>query len=271
MSLHLVSDTASEPEALDILKALPFAAYVTDRDGRITAFNEAAAAMWGRRPNLGEDLWCGSYRLFWPDGRAMAHDECPMAEALQTGKASHGVEAVLERPDGSRVPFTPYPTVFKDTRGAVTGGLNILIDLTDRQKADRTDAHFAAIVESSDDAIISKGLDGVIRSWNKGAERIFGFSPEQAVGQHVSLLIPDDRLDEEPGIIERIRKGERIDHYETIRRRRDGTLINVSLTVSPVKNPAGQVVGASKVARDVTDKVRAEEARELLCMKSSTG
>jgi PAS domain S-box-containing protein len=264
MSLHLVSDTASEPEALDILKALPFAAYVTDRDGRITAFNEAAAAMWGRRPNLGEDLWCGSYRLFWPDGRAMAHDECPMAEALRTGKASRGVEAVLERPDGSRVPFMPYPTVFKDTRGAVTGGLNILIDLTDRQKADRTDAHFAAIVESSDDAIISKGLDGVIRSWNKGAERIFGFSPEQAVGQHVSLLIPDDRLDEEPAIIERIRKGERIDHYETIRRRRDGTLINVSLTVSPVKNPAGQVVGASKIARDVTDKVRAEEARELL-------
>jgi len=119
-------------------------------------------------------------------------------------------------------------------------------------------------VESSDDAIISKGLDGVIRSWNRAAERIFGYHPDEAIGQHVSLLIPADRLDEEPAIIERIRSGERIDHYETIRRRKDGTLLNVSLTVSPVKNAAGQVVGASKIARDITEKVRAEEARELL-------
>jgi len=265
MSLHLVPDIAiNEPDARDLLKALPFAAYVTDPDGRITGFNEAASVLWGREPVLGEELWCGSHRLFWPDGRAMTHDQCPMAEALKTGKTIRGVEALLERPDGSRVPFMPYPTVFRDARGAITGGLNILVDLTERLNADRTNAHFAAIVESSDDAIISKGLDGVIRSWNKGAERVFGYRPEEAIGQHVSLLIPEDRLDEEPAIIERIRKGERIDHYETIRQRKDGSRIHVSLTVSPVKNAAGHVVGASKIARDISEKVRADQSRELL-------
>ncbi len=266
MSLHLVPDIARVelPEAGDLLKALPFAAYVTDAGGRITAFNEEAAALWGREPVLGEELWCGSHKLFWPDGRAMTHGECPMAEALKTGATLRGIEAMLERPDGSRVPFMPYPTIFRSAQGAITGGLNILIDLTERLNADRTNAHIAAIVESSDDAIISKGLDGVIRSWNKGAERIFGYQPEEVIGQHVSILIPEDRLDEEPEIIGRISNGERIDHYETIRRRKDGALIHVSLTVSPVKNNAGQVVGASKIARDVTEKVRAEETQKLL-------
>ena len=122
----------------------------------------------------------------------------------------------------------------------------------------------AAIVESSDDAIISKGLDGIIRSWNHGAERIFGYSAEEAVGRHVSILIPADRLDEEPGIIGRIRQGERVDHYETIRQRKDGSLLNISLTISPVKNASGQIIGASKIARDITDRKRAQETRELL-------
>ena len=265
MSLHLVPDmTVDEPDAMDVLKALPFAAYTTDRDGRIIAFNEAAAALWGRLPRLGEDFWCGSHKLFWANGLPMTHDECPMAATLKTGEPVRGAETILERPDGSRINFTPYPTAWKNAKGAVTGGINILVDLTERLNADRTNAHFAAIVESSDDAIISKDLDGTIRSWNKGAERIFGYSPEEAIGQHVSLLIPTDRRDEEPAIIERIRCGERVEHYGTVRQRKDGTLINLSLTVSPVKNAVGQVVGASKIARDITDKVRAEEARNLL-------
>jgi two-component system CheB/CheR fusion protein len=266
MSLHLVPDVAppDSPDAMDLLKALPFAAFTTDASGRITAFNDAAVSLWGRWPHLGEEFWCGSHKLYWPDGRAMAHDECPMAQALRTGNASRGIEAVLERPDGSRIPFAAYPTAWKDAQGRIIGGMNVLLDLSDQQESDRTNAHYGAIVESSDDAIISKGLDGVIRSWNKGAERIFGHTAKEAVGQHVSLLIPEDRLDEEPGIIERIRRGERIDHYETIRKRKDGTLINVSLTVSPVKNAAGQVVGASKIARDITEKKRADDARELL-------
>ena len=117
----------------------------------------------------------------------------------------------------------------------------------------------AAIIESSDDAIVSKDLSGNVTSWNRGAERIFGFTAEEIVGRSVTILIPDGREHEEAGILERIRRGERIEHFETVRRRKDGTLIDVSLTVSPIRDPDGKIVGASKIARDVTDRRRAEE------------
>jgi len=120
----------------------------------------------------------------------------------------------------------------------------------------------AAIVSSSDDAIISKNLDGVILSWNAGAERLFGYTPQEAVGKSITLIIPPDHLDEEPRILERLRKGERIDHFETVRKRKDGKLINISLTISPVKDDHGRVTGASKVARDITDRKEAEQARQ---------
>jgi PAS domain S-box-containing protein len=117
----------------------------------------------------------------------------------------------------------------------------------------------AAIVESSDDAIVSKNLDGVITSWNKGAERIFGYSAEEAVGQPITIVIPHDRLDEELTILTRIRRGERIDHFETIRHRKNGSLIVVSLSVSPVKNAEGKIVGAAKIARDISEQKRSQE------------
>jgi PAS domain S-box-containing protein len=266
MSLHLATaeDPLDIPDGRDLLLALPYAAYTTDAHGRITGFNEAAVQMWGRKPHLGEEFWCGAHKLYWPDGRPMAREECPMARTLKSGMAVRGAEMVLERPDGSRIPFVPHPTVLKDQHGEITGGVNVLVDLTDRLNADHTNGHFAAIVESSDDAIISKDLNGIIRSWNKSAERIFGWTAEEAIGKHISLLIPADRIDEEPGIIERIRQGERVDHFETIRQHRDGTPISISLTISPIKNAAGQVVGASKIARDITEKTRSDEARELL-------
>jgi PAS domain S-box-containing protein len=117
----------------------------------------------------------------------------------------------------------------------------------------------ASIVESSDDAIVSKNLDGIITSWNSGAERVFGYTAEEAVGQPITIVIPQDRQDEERGILTRIRRGERIDHFETVRQRKHGSLIVVSLTVSPVKNAEGKIVGASKIARDVTEQKRAQE------------
>jgi PAS domain S-box-containing protein len=118
---------------------------------------------------------------------------------------------------------------------------------------------YASIVENSDDSIITKNLDGIIMSWNKGAERVFGYTAEEAVGKPVTILIPPERLDEEPRILGRVRRGERIDHYETVRQRKDGSLINISLTVSPVKNAEGKIVGASKIARDITDRKRSDE------------
>src|ERR671930_1960296 len=113
-------------------------------------------------------------------------------------------------------------------------------------------------------AIISKTLEGIITSWNKGAERIFGYTAEEVVGKPVSILIPTDHPDEEPSILARLRRGERIEHYETVRVRKDGTPIHISLTVSPIRGPDGKIIGASKVARDITDKKRAEAERDRL-------
>jgi PAS domain S-box-containing protein len=122
----------------------------------------------------------------------------------------------------------------------------------------------AAIVESSDDVIVSKTLDGIITSWNPAAERTFGWTPAEAVGRHITLIVPEDRREEENDVLARIRRGERVDHFETIRRAKDGRLIDMSITVSPVKNAAGHIVGASKVARDITERRRLEEQRALL-------
>ena len=132
----------------------------------------------------------------------------------------------------------------------------------DRRESDELRGRLAAIVESSDDAIISKTLDGVILTWNQGAERIFGYTADEIVGRPITILIPPDHLDEEPMILERLRRGEHIDHYQTVRRRKDGTLIDVSLSVSPVRNAAGEIVGASKIARDITESRRMQSERE---------
>jgi PAS domain S-box-containing protein len=129
-----------------------------------------------------------------------------------------------------------------------------------RQKADKAIALLAAIVDSSDDAIISKSLDGVITSWNAGAERLFGYSAKEAIGQHISLIIPANRRGEETIIIERLRRGERINHFDTVRVHKDGTALDVSLTISPVRDAKGQIVGASKIARDFTERKQVERA-----------
>ena len=124
--------------------------------------------------------------------------------------------------------------------------------------------HLAAIVESSEDAIVGKNLNGIITSWNQGAERIFGYTAAEAIGQPVSILAAPDRLDEMPEILSKIRRGERAEHYDTRRRKKDGQIIDVALSVSPVRNSAGQIVGASKIARDITERVRADQERTVL-------
>ena len=248
----------------DVLEALPEAVYITDAEGRITYYNEAAARLWGVRPELGKSEFCGSWKLYWPDGTPLAHSECPMAMALKEKRAIRNVEAIAERPDGVRVPFMPFPTPLFDENGELTGGVNMLVDITERAIADETTQRLAAIVESSDDAILAKDMNGVIITWNKGAERLFGYTPEEVIGQPILMLIPPDRQDEEPKILSRIRSGERIDHYETIRRRKDGSLVDVSLSVSPIRSLDGRIVGASKIARDITERRLADERQRLL-------
>jgi PAS domain S-box-containing protein len=121
-------------------------------------------------------------------------------------------------------------------------------------------AWLAAIVESADEAIASKTLDGIVTSWNPAAEKLFGYAADEMVGGHISILAAPGRENEMPAILERIRRGEKVDHYETVRRRKDGRLVNISLTVSPIRDEAGQIIGASKIARDITENKRAEEA-----------
>ena len=247
-----------------ILEALPEPIYMTDANGRITFYNSAAAAMWGVHPEIGKSEFCGSWKLYWPDGRPLPHDECPMAVALKEKRANRGLEAVAERPDGTRVPFLAYPTPLFDDAGNLAGAVNMLVDLTDRAIADEAEQRYAAIFASSDDAILAKDLDGTIISWNRGAERLFGYTAAEAIGKQVAMLIPQERHDEEPAILGRIRRGERIDHYETIRRRKDGSLIEISLSVSPIRDREGRVIGAAKIARDITERKRAEQQQNLL-------
>jgi PAS domain S-box-containing protein len=595
----------------EILETVPAAIYATDAAGRITFYNAAAAALWGRRPEPGESAFCGSWKLYWPDGTPMPHDQCPMALALKQKRSISGMEAVAERPDGTRVPFMPHPALLRDPSGAVTGAVNMLVDLTElrrteqraragearyqgifenvriavweedfsavidlldqirgedvgdlrdyfrarpdrlaeaigrvrvndvnkyaielfeadgkktllrsltdtflpetapvfveelvalwegrrrfeseaalqtlrgrrldvmftiafggercehtlvtildisgrkaaeramleqrhrletlnriaktissdlelghvvqtvtdaatelsgakfgaffynvldeqgeryllyslsgapraafekfglprntamfeptfrgtgvvrsddiradprygrnaphhgmpeghlavvsylavpvvsgsgdvhgglffghdqpgafsaeseaivagiashaavaidnahllraakaeieqHRRAEQVERRLAAIVESCDDAIISKDLDGIIQTWNRGAERLFGYQAEDVIGKPITILIPADRQDEEPEILNRVRRGERIVHYETVRQRKDGGLLDISLTVSPVEDADGRIIGASKVARDITERRRAEAHKDLL-------
>ena len=160
--------------------------------------------------------------------------------------------------------WLPIRRPYIDHSGTLIGAVNMVVDISDRRRADVDAQRLASIVETSDDAIISKGLDGIITSWNRGAERLFGYTAEEVIGKPVTILIPEDRIDEEPDILERIRRGARVDHYETVRLRKDGSLIDISLTVSPLKDFDGRVIGASKIARDISERKRAQEQQKLL-------
>jgi PAS domain S-box-containing protein len=419
-----------------LIDALPTAVYTTDAQGRITHFNPACVELSGRVPELGSDHWCVTWKLFHPDGRPMPHAECPMAVALRERRIVRGEPAIAERPDGSRIWFEPYPTPLFDDVGELIGGVNMLVDVTEKVRAARAAsdrqavqsgqraaleaalngdaletslgvlvrtatavfghdtraavyiantagtalhhvvgmhpdyaaavdgfvigpeslscglavatgqpvltedvleeprwkdwrwlarrfdfrgcwsfpihtaarrfdgtlavywrqpraataldvelaslltetaaailAHhgeaearkraeqvLAAIVQSSSDSIVSVDLDGTVTTWNEGAERLFGHRAQDIIGRSVTLLSPPDRLDEEVDILARIRRGERIEHLETKRLRKDGSLLDVSLTVSPIKDSGGRIIGASKIARDITERVQAQEA-----------
>jgi PAS domain S-box-containing protein len=248
----------------ELLEALPVAVYTTDAHGRVTFYNRAAAELWGHHPELGSSRWCGSWRLYWPDGRPLPHGECPMAIALKEGREVRGVEAIAERPDGTRVRFLPHPTPLRDPSGRLVGAINLLMDVTGRHDADLESARLAAIVVSSDDAIISKTIEGRITSWNAGATRIFGYDASEMIGQPILKIIPPELHGEEREILARLQRGERMDHYETVRVAKDGRRVDVSLTVSPLRDRSGKVVGASKVGRDITDRKRAEKLQRVL-------
>lgn len=158
--------------------------------------------------------------------------------------------------NGSKITVSTRWVAQRDARGNIASILESNRDISEGRRAQEARARLAAIVESSEDAIVSKNLDGIIVDWNKSAERIFGYAAEEAIGQHITLIVPPDRLEEEADILASLRRGERIDHFETIRRRKDGARLEISVTISPVKDAQGRVIGASKVARDITERKR---------------
>lgn len=253
-----------EEHARKLLEALPVSVYTTDQAGRITFYNQAALAFWGRRPILGVDRWCGSLALRWPDGRPMHHDESPMAVCLREQRAISGAEAMAERPDGTNVHFLAYPTTLLDDAGHLSGAVNTLVDITERMRNDERTRYLASIVDSSNDAIISCDLTGRMTSWNRGAERLFGYRAAEAIGQDMAVLLPIDRRQEEREILCHIRHGDQFANFDTVRQRKDGKLIDVSLAVSPVNDPHGTNVGASTIARDISDSKRVAEQQVLV-------
>jgi PAS domain S-box-containing protein len=227
----------------------------------IQEYNRQAAELWGREPALGDtdQRFCGSFKMFRPDGSFLPHDQCPMAE-VASGKISvvHNGEVLIERPDGSHVTVLVNIRALKNDRGEVTGAINCFYDITDRKRAETAAMRLAAVVRSSHDAIVAKDLNGTITDWNQGAERIFGYKAKEIIGKSILTLIPKERAKEETEILSKIRRGQSIDHYETVRRRKDGQLIDVALTISPVKGPNGGIVGVSKIARDITKQKQTE-------------
>lgn len=189
-----------------------------------------------------------------------------LRQGVVVGLANH---TVLIKKDGAECPIDDSAAPIRDEQGYVSGCVLIFRDVTAQRLVEREKANqlhvarlLASIVESSNDAIIGKSLDGIIRSWNAAAERLFGFTAEEAIGQHISLVIPPDRLTEEEGIISSLRAGQRIEHYETERVRKNGQRIIVSLTISPIKDESGNVTGASKIVRDISDRKRVERERQ---------
>ncbi|MDF2431661.1 MAG: hypothetical protein JWP44_1292 [Mucilaginibacter sp.] len=243
----------------ELVNASPVAIYTCDAQGYITYYNPAAVNLWGRAPKLGEDLWCGSWKIYHTDGKPMPLNECPMARTLKEGRSFEAAEITIERPDHTFRNLLVFPRPVFDEKNVIIGAHNTLVDITDQKYGEEKQAILSAIVESSDDAIISKSLDGIITSWNAGAEKIFGYTENEIIGKHISTLIPLSLRDEEDLIIGNIRAGKKVDHFQTVRVHRSGREIQISLTVSPVKNSYGKIIGASKIARDISESLAAEK------------
>jgi PAS domain S-box-containing protein len=250
---HLAAIVTSSDDAI-ISKTL---------NGVITTWNKASEKMFGftAEEAIGQEI----YLIIPPERHG---EETEILTKLSRGEQIDHFETVRRHKSGRLLDVSLTISPIKDASGNIIGASKTARDMTDRRRGEIAQARLGAIIESSDDAIVSKTLDSVITSWNKAAEKMFGFTAEEAIGEQIYLIIPLDRHEEETEILAKLRRGERIEHFETVRRRKDGTLIDVSLTVSPIKDSRGNVVGASKIARDITETKKAaalvQEGHETL-------
>jgi PAS domain S-box-containing protein len=251
---------ASRESLETTLRSIGDAVISTDAAGRVEFMNAVAERLtgWPLAEARGRPL-AEVFLIVNEETRAAV--ESPVEKVLREGKvvglANH---TVLLARGGAEVPIDDSGAPIRDERGHTAGVVLVFHDISERRKAERERATLAAIVESSDDVILSKTLDGVVTSWNRAAERVYGYAAEEAVGQHVSIVVPPELSGELSEIIARLRRGERVEHLETVRVRKDGQRLDVSVTVSPIRDPSGRLVGASTIARDITERKQAEEA-----------
>src|SRR5437588_5132612 len=230
-----------------------------DAAGRVVEFNPAAERVFGfsHEEAIGKEL----AELIIPEHMREQHRR-GLTHFLKTGEGpviGKRIEIAGLRKDGSEILVELAITALKiDSLPVFTAYLR---DISERKRNEEASRHLAAIVEFSEDAIVSKDLNGIITSWNAGAEKLFGFKADETINKPITIIIPPDRYHEEQQILDRIHAGERVDHFDTVRRRKDGTLVNVSLTVSPIKHADGRVIGASKIARDISERVRSGRRR----------
>jgi PAS domain S-box-containing protein len=225
-----------------------------DLNGIITSWNEAASRVFGFSP---EEIIGGSIlRIVPPE---LHEEEGEILSKMKAGERIRRLETVGLKKTGERFPVWVSISLINDANGRVIGVSKIFRDISERRQTDESRFRLAAIVDSADDAIVSKDLNGIVRSWNQGARRMFGYAPEEIIGKSILTVIPEHLRGEEDEILRKLRAGERIDHYETVRMRKSGELFEVSVTISPIKDERGKVIGASKIARDISDRKRIEK------------
>ncbi|GGA53030.1 hypothetical protein GCM10011507_00110 [Edaphobacter acidisoli] len=224
-----------------------------DLNGIISSWNEGAHRIFGYEADeiIGQSI----LRLIPEELR---HEEDFILSKIRAGERIDHFETIRVRKNGERFPISVTISPIEDDSGTIIGASKIGRDISDRWRADESRLRLAALVDSADDAIISKNLDGIVTSWNKGAQRIFGYEAEEMIGRSILRLIPENLYCEEDEILRKLRAGEKIEHYETIRIDKSGEVCEVSVTISPIRNSKGEVIGASKIARDISDRKKME-------------
>jgi PAS domain S-box-containing protein len=246
LQAHLAAIVASSDDAI----------VSKDLNGIVQTWNDAATRIFGytAKEIIGKPI-----TMIVPPERP--DEEPAILERLRRGERIDHFQTIRMRKDGRRILVSVTISPITDASGKVVGASKVARDIT---RTSELEARFSAIVATADDAIVSKDLDGIVQSWNFAAERMFGYSPAEIVGKSITMLLPPERIGEEGRILERLRRGERIEHFETVRMRKDGQRIDVSVTISPIKDPLGRITGASKIARDITILKRVMREREEL-------
>ncbi|WP_207481945.1 PAS domain S-box protein [Arenibaculum pallidiluteum] len=255
-----ISDQMQQLLLASIIESADDAIISKDLDGIVTSWNRAAERLFGYTAE--EMIGRSIAILAVPD---VPDEMPPILEQIRRGEKIDHYETRRRHKDGHVIDISLTVSPVRDAQGRIVGASKIARDISDRLSVQREKGLLAAIVDSSDDAIVSKDLNGIVTSWNGAAERLFGYTAEEMIGRPIAVLAAPDRLDEMPLILERVRRGEKVQHYETRRRHKEGRILDISLTVSPVLNAQGRIIGASKIAHDISERLRAErQVREMM-------